>query len=96
MPVSVAMPKQAMKPTQTATLKSIGGRAPTLSDFGEQEHEERAAGKGFGDGEHHQGGVGQVVVSEIEDDEDQHDDGGEDDAEGLSGADLMFEFAAPF
>ena len=25
MPVSVAMPKQAMKPTHTATLKSIGG-----------------------------------------------------------------------
>ena len=25
MPVSVAIPKQAMNPTQTATLKSIGG-----------------------------------------------------------------------
>ena len=34
MPVSVAMPKQAMKPTHTATLKSMGGVSQPFMIFG--------------------------------------------------------------
>ena len=34
MPVSVAIPKQAMNPTQTATLKSSGGASQPFTIFG--------------------------------------------------------------
>ncbi len=73
MPVSVAMPKQAMKPTQTATLKSIGGASQPLHDLGEQEQEEGAAGQRLGHRQHHQARVGQVLVGQVQDHEDQHD-----------------------
>ena len=84
-----------MKPTQTATLKSIGGASQPLHDLGEQEHEERAAGQRLGHGEHHQRGVGQVVVGQVQDDEDQHDHGREDEPQRLRRPHLVLELAAP-
>ena len=45
--------------------------------------------------QHHQAGVGQVVVGQVQDHEDQHEHGRQDDAQRLGGPHLVLELAAP-
>ena len=62
----------------------------------EEPLEEHAAGDGARDGQHHQRGVGQVVIGPVEDQEDQGEHERHDHAQGRRGAGLVLELAGPF
>ena len=49
-----------------------------------------------GTGQEHERGVGQVVIGQVEDQEDQGDDDGHDDHQGSPRSDLVLELAGPF
>ena len=60
-----------------------------------QEQEERAAGQRLRHRQHHQRGVGQVLVRQVQDHEDQHDHRREDEAQRVGRPNLVLELAAP-
>src|SRR5262249_25009329 len=68
---------------------------PAVQDLGEEELKERTASKGLRYGQHHQARVGQILVGQVEDNENQHDHRWKDKAERLGCSDLMLELAAP-
>ena len=86
MPVSVAMPKQAMKP-------DLHGHAIAMPGEPEEKH---AADQRLGHGHHHQHGVHEIVVGQIQDHEDQNQHQRQDEPHRAVGPNLVLELSAPF
>ncbi len=58
-------------------------------------HQKGPSRQGFGNSQHHQAGISQVFVRQVQDHEDDQHGGRKNEKVGPGGADLVFEFSAP-